>query len=70
MRIGSELLSGQRKRERERERERNRQTDRQTDRRCVYAVGEKREREERKISVFRGFPNRVVFLIEGVSYQI
>ena len=49
MRIGSELLSGQRKRERERERERNRQTDRQTDRRCVYAVGEKREREERKM---------------------
>ena len=48
MRIGSELLSGQRKRERERERERNRQTDRQTDRRCVYAVGEKRKREERK----------------------
>ena len=39
---------------RERDRERNRQTDRQTDRRCVYAVGEKREREERKISVVSG----------------
>ena len=52
MRIGSELLSGQRERERERERNRQtgRQTNRQTGRRCVYAVGEKREREEIKLT--------------------
>ena len=46
-------MSGQREREREREREKGRQTDRLTnrkrDRRCVYAVGEMREREERKL---------------------